>query len=171
MICGRLQDLPCKQTIFVLKSFKSLVFKALKVCVLFSKFQLSFWLCCPVEHNYHVSLFLYFLSHSIVHRALCTISRQTQTARVSQKADSLPQGRTLTLTPLHQWDVYTLSPAYQDTFSKTAGQSQAYYYMLEFRVGDIWRQSSANFNMRSSSVYRGQCNSIGNLDWNWFTDT
>ena len=121
------------QNIFVLKSFKSLVFKALKVCVLFSKFQLSFWLCCPVEHNYHISLLLYFLSHSIVHRALCTISRQTQTARVSQKADGLPQRRTQT--PLHQWDVYTLSPAYQDTFSKTAGQSQAYYYMLEFRVG------------------------------------
>ena len=33
-----------------------------------------------------------------VHRALCIVSRQTQTTRVSQKADSLPHRRTLTLT-------------------------------------------------------------------------
>ena len=71
---------------------------------------------------------------NVIHRALCIVSRQTKTARVSQKADGLPHRRMLTLTPPPPLDVYTLSPAYQNTFSKTAGQSQAYYYMLEFRV-------------------------------------
>ena len=50
-----------------------------------------------------------------------------------------------------------MSPANQNTFSRTAGQSQAYYDMLEFGVGDKGRQPSANFNMQSSSVYGRQC--------------
>ena len=44
------------------------------------------------------------------------------------------------------------SPADQGTFSKTAGQSQAYYNTWNWERGDIWRQPSAHFNMRRSSV-------------------
>ena len=40
------------------------------------------------------------------------------------------------------------SPADQGTFSKTASQSQAYYNTWNW----IWRQPSAHFNMRRSSV-------------------
>ena len=54
------------QNIIVLKSLKSLVFKALKVGVLSSKFKLPLRLYCPVEKYYHVSVFLFFLSHSVI---------------------------------------------------------------------------------------------------------
>ena len=51
-------------------------------------------------------------------------------------------------------------PADQDTFSKTAGQSQAYYNTWNWEWGELWRHVSANFNMRSSSGYGGQCTGL-----------
>ena len=57
----------------------------------------------------------------------------------------------------HPSPTIIFSPADQGTFSKTAGQSQAYYNTWNWEQGTLWRQPSAHFNMRSSSVQGGQC--------------
>ena len=57
MICGRLLGLPCKQ--FFLIKLEIFQFQT------FLKFKPTRWFCGPVETNYHIPLFLYFLSHSI----------------------------------------------------------------------------------------------------------
>ena len=68
-ICGRLLGLPCKLTMskhYCFKKLETSRFQSfLKVCILSSKFNVSCWLCCIVETNYHVSLSRYFFSHSI----------------------------------------------------------------------------------------------------------
>ena len=120
-----------------------------------------------------------------VHRALCCLFRpDTDGTRVSKCGQLSQQTRRLDPMLFQCWSsavgggpilkqhwvkcsrllgstqvsVYThpsatiiFSPADQGTFSKTAGQSQAYYNTWN------WRQPSAHFNMRRSSVQGEQC--------------
>ena len=72
---------------------------------------------------------------SHLHRALCiACSNQTQTAHASLNADTGVSRVYASPTPP---SVYTFALATHRTFSRTAGQSQAYYYQSKVRVGGI----------------------------------
>ena len=142
------------QTVFIWVRYGKIQHSFMNNAWAFRRTPYSLNMCCIVTYRTKNEERLYFLTrsshtwhNSIIHcaqssaiwadtviRLIVKTTAQSVRTSASQKIDNSPHRCMRAPTPPPPWDVYTLSPADQRTFSRTAGQSQAYYNRLKLRL-------------------------------------